>query len=199
MKRTITVFILILLFAAVSGLFAQTTSGKETTIEELYLQNLEVQIISEQASSTDYEMKLLALKSLKGMVDEGRITQDDERVMQILDSLSKEGVGKVVREDGRQINNFPMVRREACAILGQIGGEDAKNSLLNVLLSDNEPMVRAEAVYSLGLIGLNENNEVTKIISWVILQQDLTRPDNNFAFASILALEKIAEKNNGIK
>ena len=121
-----------------------------------------------------------------------------ERVMQILDSLSKEGVGKVVREDGRQINNFPMVRREACAILGQIGGEDAKNSLLNVLLSDNEPMVRAEAVYSLGLIGLNENNEVTKIISWVILQQDLTRPDNNFAFASILALEKIAEKNNGI-
>jgi len=193
-------FILILpAFAFAQAAAGGSESGKEATIEELYLQNVEIRIIKEQAVSEDREMKLLALRYLQEMVDEGRITGDDTVAIEVLDYLSSEGIGRITRENGLQVNNFPDVRRMACSILGQIGGEAAKDTLVDVLMSDNEPMVRSEAVYALGQIGLNENNEVSRAIAWIILQQDAVRPDNNFAFAALLALGKIAEKNNGIK
>lgn len=201
MKRRSAFILMVLgIFLASGFVYAQATGGtssggKEATIEELYLQNIELRIIGEQAASADFEMKLLALANLQSMMDEGRLP---EEAVKVLDYLAMEGIGRVIREGRLQVNNFPEVRRRACTILGQLGGEEAKDTLVKVLLTDNEPMVRSEAVYALGLIGLNENNEVTKAISWMVLQQDTTRPDNNFAFASLLALEKIASKNNGI-
>ncbi len=186
-------------FAAAQANTGTSGQGKEATIEERYLQNVEVQIIREQAYSADRDMKLLALRYLQEMVDDGRVSSDNTEAIKVLDYLSTEGISRIVRENGLQMNNFPDVRRMACTILGQIGGEESKDALVTVLLNDNEPMVRSEAVYALGQIGLNENNEVSRAIAWVILQQDTIAPDNNFAFAALLAFDKLAQQNNGIK
>jgi hypothetical protein len=59
-------------------------------------------------------------------------------------------------------------------------------------------MVLAEAAYALGVIGINENNQVSRSLASVVLSQDAIAPDNNFAFASLLAFEKIAQSNSGI-
>ena len=48
-------------------------------------------------------------------------------------------------------------------------------------------------------MGNNENNQVTQALSWTILNQDILSPDNNLAYAYLLAVEKIAGANSGIQ
>ena len=168
---------------------------KELTVEELYLKDIEFQILKEKAFSNDRDMKLKALDDLEKQINEGSVNKDNREVEFILEYLSMEGIGRKVLENRRLTNYFPEVRRRACNLLGKIGGEQAKNALIAVLLNDNEPMVKSEAAYALGNIGLNDNNEVVKALLFALNQQDPTRVDNNFAYAIILSLEKIAKKN----
>ena len=167
------------------------------TIEELYLsQDLEIQIMRSQALADDREMKLLALQTIRSMVEDGR---QNEGMYVILESLATEGSARQVRSNGAVINNFPEIRREATELLGQIGGDQAKNSLVRIMRDDPEPMVLAEAAYALGQIGLNENNEVSdRLVQTLIVENARATPDNNLAFAIILALERLSEASGGL-
>ncbi len=203
MKKTI-ILSMILLFFLSTGflLFSQESSSKskkELTVEELYLKNIEFQILKEKAFSNDRDMKLSALDDLEKKIDNGSVGPDDLDVEFILEYLAMEGITRKVIENKRLINYFPEVRRRACNLLGKIGGERAKNALIAVLMNDDEPMVKAEAAYALGVMGSNKNDEVVKALVFALDTQDPTRVDNNYAYAIILALEKIAKKNNGIK
>ncbi len=60
-------------------------------------------------------------------------------------------------------------------------------------------MGKAEAAYALGIIGLDEDGLVVKTLSEIISSQTAAAPDNNFAFAVCLAIDKIAQKNQGIR
>jgi plasmid stability protein len=191
--------ITVLPLSIIFGAFGQDSGTEESTVEELYLQNIEIMIIKEQASIVDRDMKLIALESIQEMVDDGKVDSDNLEIMNVLDYLSLEGIGTVVKEDNRQLNNFPEVRRRACNILGQVGGEESKEILTYVLRTDDEPMVLAEAAYALGEIGLNEASQVSEALAEAVLSQDALNPDNNFAFAALLAFKKLAEKNDGLR
>ena len=171
--------------------------GTERTIEELYLsQDLELQIMRSQALANDREMKELALRGIRDMVEGGAV---NEGVYVILESLAVEGVGRQVRSNGSVINNFPQIRREATELLGQVGGERAKDSLLRVMRDDPEPMVLAEAAYALGQIGMNDNNEVSDYMVQTLLRENASpTPDNNLAFSLVISLERISERTGGL-
>ena len=64
------------------------------------------------------------------MVDEGRMS-DEDAAFAILETLATETISREVRVGNRKVNNFPEVRRQACNLLGRIGGEKAKDSLLD--------------------------------------------------------------------
>jgi len=191
------IFALILLTTAFSALPAQNQA--EGTVEEFYLQSLEMQIIQEQAVTLDRDMKLLALSNIESMMDDGKVAQGDPEVHYILNYLVNEGVGHQVRENNRLINDYPVVRKEAAALMGKLGGENAKTSLLSILHQDAEPMVLSEAVYQLGIIGLNKNNEVSSAIAEAIRQQNVVNPSDNFAYACLLAFQKLASANGGLQ
>ena len=195
MKNIFTAVIIFFL-AVVPGLFAQ--SDDEITVEEFYLQNIEMVIIKEQASTLDRDSKLMALKNIEEMIDEGKVSEGDPEVHYILDYLAQEGIGREINEGGRMVNNMPVVRKEACTLLGELGGEDAKNTLVDIALKDNETMVLSEAVYALGKLGMNENNQVSQAIASIILTQNAIGPDDNFAYSAILSFEKLASANSGL-
>jgi HEAT repeat protein len=196
MKRTILFGMLVLL---AMPLVAQDEGEEQAsrTIEELYLsQDLELQIMRSQALADDRDLKRLALRGVRDMIASG--TQNDG-VYVILESLANEGVARQVRSSGSVINNFPEIRREATELLGEVGGERAKNSLLRIIRDDPEPMVLAEAAYALGRIGLNENNEVSDHMIQALLRENASAtPDNNLAFSIIISLERISEQNGGL-
>jgi HEAT repeat protein len=175
-------------------------TGKDVTIEQLYLsQDVELQILRTQALSEKRESQLLAIQTIQSMVHDGSLSQANPAIGVILDSLATGGLQRQVREGNHVVNNYPEVRREACNLLGDLGGQQATDALLTVVLQDNEPMVLSEAVYALGRIGLNKNNDVTGHIVWLLNRESTKRsPDNNLAFACLLAIQKLSEKNGGI-
>lgn len=170
------------------------SAQKSQTIEELYLsQNIELQMVRNQALSNDWELRSLALQTLRSMAGDGRITEENPGAFPILENLAK-------RERGPNTKNFNLIRREACNILGEIGGERSQRILLDVLMDDNEPMVLAEAVYGLGRIGSDRNGEVFNKLMWILQKENRKpAPDNNFAFSTLLTIEKIGKSENGIK
>ncbi len=198
MKRSLGVLIFLICLLTLPGsLFAQVDT--EGTVEEFYLQSMEMVIIESQADSLDRDTKLLALSNIENMLDDGQIEEGDPEVQYILNKLVNEGVGHQIRENNRLINDFPVVRKESCALLGKLGGESAKDSLISILKHDAEPMVLSEAVYQLGTIGLNEDNEVSTAIAEAVRIQNTLNPSDNFAYACLLAFQKLAKSNGGIQ
>jgi len=204
MEKRILIIIAALGLAGVVSVFGQSTSaatssGGEKTIEQLYLTNTAVRVLREEALSTDRDSQLLALSQIRNMVDNGKLPGNAAVTADLLSNLAYDGTVRPVIENNSIINDFPEVRRQACTLLGKVGGQSSVQILLRVVATDAEPMVLSEAVYSLGEIGLNPNNEVSQAIADAVIRQDATKPDNNFAFASLLAFDKLAKKNNGLK
>ncbi|WP_455381980.1 HEAT repeat domain-containing protein [Salinispira pacifica] len=211
-KRRIIVTLVVLVLAAGSVIAQQSSasaasssgsggsgSNKDVTIEQLYLsQDIELQILRSQATSNDRQVQMLALQTIRSMSQDGSI-QNNPGVGAVLQALATEGLQRQVREGNQIVNNYPDVRREACNLLGEMGGTAAKDTLLTVLLEDKEPMVVAEAVYALGKIGINDNNDVASHIAWVLNHETAkAAPDNNLAFACLLAVEKLSAKTGGV-
>ncbi len=180
-----------------SGSTADQAGSKEITIEELFLKSVEFQILREKAASDDYDVKMSALDDMEKRINAGFSGSDTAQIEFILEYLAMEGSGRITRENGRQVNNFPEVRRRAANLLGRVGTEEAKDALVRVLLIDDEPMVKAEAAYALGNLGMNPNNQVVKAIEFAYNMEDPTNPDQNFGYAISLAIEKLAQKTPG--
>jgi len=188
------VFLLSVLFAM--SLYAQEG---EQTIEELYLKSqVKVKIIKSEADSVDRDMKLIALQDIEKMINDGEVKSEDREVVGILSSLGSEGISNQVIEQGAVVNNFPMIRKEAVRLLGEVGGDSARESLINVLLTDNEPMVLAEAVVAISKVGLDDQGVAMAVLADAMRSQTALNKDNNFANAYVLAIENIAGGEQGI-
>lgn len=201
-KRSILMCVLIMLVAVVGFAQSEDAEGEtgSQTIEELYLsQDVELQIIRGQALSNNRDTKLLALQNIRQMIEDGSLSRDNSGMFTLLQSLASEGTSRQVRSNGGVINNYPDIRRQAAQLLGEVGGSQAKDVLISVLQDDPEPMVLSEAVYALGKIGDNEDNRTVEQIVRVLQVENASEsPDDNLAYASLLALEKIAESQGGL-
>lgn len=186
---------------AASGTTASggTSSSGQLTVEEKRLQSsVEVQVITSLVAENGRAEKLKALEYIRNMVDKGKVKENNKEVVALIEELGGEGTTKQVVEKGRIVNDYPDVRREAAEVLGQIGGPQAREALVNMMLKDKEPMVISEAVYSLGLIGGGDQQaRVESIIVSILKNQDIVKPDANFAYAAVSALEMFGKKNNG--
>ncbi len=191
-------FVTALALLILAGAASHAQTGEEerpATIEDVFLrQQIEMQILASQARSTDYENKLLALETIRRMHENGNL-QTGSQTFQIVQLLATEGTSNQVRQAGRVINNYPVVRKEAAALLGDIGGREAQEVLLGVIRDDPEPMVLAEAIYALGKIGPEGNSDMVAnhIVHTLIRENARVAPDNNLALATLLALQRLFE------
>jgi hypothetical protein len=169
------------------------------TIEQLYLsQEVEIQLLRTQAFSNTREGKALALQDIKSGIEAGKYSSDSKEVMVILDALAGEGVYRTVRTNGELSNDFPDIRKDSVALLGLIGGKAARDILIKVLHSDKEPMVQAEAIYALGNAKDASKDNLPYMAEILHNNSALSTPDQNLAYAALLAVEKIAVKEKGI-
>jgi len=185
---------------ATAMVMGQTSSSgnreREMSVEQSYLQeSVELMIIREQSRAESRDMKLVALEYIDDAINRGN-TSDEIRAA--LEYLALEGVVNKTRENGRLVNNYPDIRMKAASYLGQLGTVEAQNALKKMVIADNEPMVISEAVKSLGTIGMNNNDEITDTISFVVSRYDVLNPDNNLAYSALNAFERIAQTNGRI-
>ena len=191
--RNITFFLIVL--AVISG-FPLSAQESEQTIEQLYLQNaIKTQIIKTEASSLDREIKMVALESIEEMIN---ANEANPEIAAILRELSGEGVTSVIREEGVVINDFPEIRRESARLLGELGTQEAADSLQTILLTDTEPMVLSEAVISISKIDVQDTVMRDRALVEIIYRQSAVNKDNNFAIAYLEAVENIIVREGKI-
>jgi hypothetical protein len=189
--------VLLVLLAPALLVMGQSGTGSERSVEESYLQeSVEMMIIREQTRADSREMKMIALEYIGDAINRGN-TSDDVR--QALEYLGLEGVLNRARENGRLVNNYPDVRREAAKYLGQMGTPEAKDALLKMIYVDTEPMVLQEAIKSLADIGNDDNGKTISTIAWILQKFDNLNPDNLMALSAIEAFEKLGAANGGLK
>jgi len=192
MKKSLaTVLVLLIVFSGFA--FAQSDEDRPSTIEDVFLrQQIELQILASQARSTERENKLIALETVRSMYESGDLQASPE-TFAIIELLATEGTSNQVRQSGRVINNYPVVRKEAAALLGDVGGPRAQSVLLVMVREDPEPMVLAEAVYALGKIGPQENADMVAnhIVYTLTRENAKISPDNNLALATLIALQRL--------
>jgi HEAT repeat protein len=204
MKKSMSVcVILVLLFMVSFANYSQSSPGApakdERTVEESYLEEtLEALVIREQAQAESLKMKEEAIKSIREAFKEGRKNED---IYKALDYLALEGIVRITRTAGvgKPTNNFPKIRSDACGLLGEMQTEAAKDTLVKVVYADDEPMVIASAVRALGTMGKLINEEATQAIVYMANRYDILAPDSTLAFETLVAFERIAEANGGIK
>ena len=109
-----------------------------------------------------------------------------------MDQLAGEGVLSESRTNGRRMNNFPEVRRQACLLMAKVPGEHTKNQLINVLVADDEPMVLSAAVQSLAAINPENADEVIEAIAYVNKRNSVLNPTSSLAWEVVDAYEKLA-------
>ncbi len=206
-SRFAALLLLLPMFAALPAAAQESRPARVPTIEELYLTNPWVMSVREEALSYDADIKMQALSDIEKRMSDGKLKGDDEQSVQaILIGLADEGTRYAVSEDRRLVNYYPTVRRKAAQLLGRLGSETSDAvvrdraifKLLDVLSFDEEVMVKAEAVYGLGVIGNNDEGVVAEVIADSIRRQGSVAPDNNYAYATALAIEKLADKNQGM-
>jgi len=190
---------LFLLTAFMSASLMGISAQSEKTIEELYLQkSIESIIIEGEAYSDSEELKKIALKDIEQMIDDGRISDTDTHILNILDDLAKEGLYNKKVRNGIVVNDYIEVRMESCKLLGSIGGEIARDTLIDVIALDHQITVKSEAIVAISKIPLDEDDEVLESIYNAIYIENQINKDNNFAYATLIAMENIAKNNNGI-
>jgi hypothetical protein len=187
----------VLSLVAVSAVMGQTNSNRELSVEESYLQESnEIRIIREQSRGDSEEQKLLALEFIMDAIGRGN---DGEEIRASLEYLATEGTVVIARENGRLVNNHPLVRKQAVEYLGEMGTPEAKDTLIRIIRADNESMVLAEAFKSLAKIGINDNDETVNSISTVLRHYNALKPDDYLAYTALEAYERLAEASGGIK
>lgn len=182
----------LLMLAGSFFLFAE----EESSVENEYLNDIDGEIIMTLAESDEYDNKLVALQYLQNAIDGGNTS---EQVVAALDRLAGEGINNQSRKNGRLMNNFPEIRRQACLLMGQIPTEHSKNQLVSIAVADAEPMVVAAAVKSLGDIGINTNDEVVDAISYANRRNQVLNPTSSLAMEVLDSMEKLAPNTENKK
>ena len=169
---------------------------KESSVESEYLNDVDGDIIMTLAESDEYDNKLVALQYLQTALDDGNTSA---AVIQALDRLAGDGLTTQNRTNGRLMNNFPEIRREACKLMAKVPTEHSKNMLISIAVADNEPMVIAAAVKSLGEIGINENDEAVDAIAFANRRNQVLNPTSSLALEVLNAFEMLADSTENKK
>ena len=203
MKLSRKVFVASAMMIAGSFVFAQTQqvqkksdSEKETSVESEYLNDVDGDIIMTLAESDEYDNKLVALQYLQSALEDGNTS---DAVIQALDRLAGDGLTTQNRTNGRLMNNFPEIRREACKLMAKVPTEHSKNTLISIAVADNEPMVIAAAVKSLGEIGINQNDETVEAIAFANRRNQVLNPTSSLALEVLNAFEMLNDSTENKK
>jgi hypothetical protein len=183
---------------SVVGQQRQQQTDREMSVEESYLQEaIELMIIRETARSDSRDQKLIALEYIGNAIERGN-TGDEIR--SALEYLALEGTQNRAIENKRLVNDYPDIRRQAARYLGSIDTLEAKIALIRICTVEKESMVLMEAVKSLGTISAGSSEDAVTVIVWIVNRFNVSSaPDNLLALAAIDSLDKIAERDNGLK
>jgi hypothetical protein len=173
-------------------------SFSQGTLEEQLLNPKELKLRSYfyQATAGNRDIKLLVLENLLKEFDAQGYTENDKTLVDLLSVLSQEGSKRVIYENGRKINDFPDVRRASVMVLAKVGGADARDILVDALLSEKNDVVKAEICIALESDNIGDNASGDALNALIYTYRKSYKPSENFVFAVINVVKKLAKPNS---
>ena len=121
MKRTILVFICTILTFSVFNTFASTPEEELLSRKEQKLKNY----LSE-VKAGDRTSKERVLDEILNGFDSEKYSEDDKKLVELVDFLMGEGSIRKEFENGRLKNDYPEIRRKSVKVMAKIGGSGAR-------------------------------------------------------------------------
>ena len=149
------------------------------------------QVIQSMATSGDPQIKAILLNELALDIDSGKTAKGDTASIATLKTVVLEGLYSIDVTESSNTKTLPEIKVRACRLLGKVGGDEAKDVLIELIKNEQEPVVLAEAMLALGelKIALIEYDFI--IIANQIRTQDLTTRDNYFASSVISCVQSL--------
>jgi hypothetical protein len=166
------------------------------TIEEQMLKQKEAKLKVYQISAKtgDRKTKSDLLDKIYSEFDDAKYSSKDADLMDLAVYLSEEGSIRKEYLNNTVSNDFPEVRRKAVILLQKLGGPQAREALINVLVSDKNSTVKAEVCNALTQVKDNEKGDALRALVYVY--RTTYKPDANLVFAIINAVKEIAKSNS---
>jgi len=185
MKKIIVVSLLSLFCM---GLFA----ADDGTIEGKLLAEkmLAIKKYTYAAKMGDRAQKSSVLDDILNTFDRLGFNENDKELVQLVSFLAEEGSIRQEYENNRLTNDFPDVRRKSVQVLARIGGDTARDALINILHTDQNPAVKAEACNALAKVKDNKDGKALNALVYVY--RSTYRPDPYLIQSIITAVKQIA-------
>jgi hypothetical protein len=151
------------------------------------------QVIQSMATSSNPQLKSLLLDELAYDIESGKISAGDSASIETLKTVVLEGLNSIDVTESSYTKILPDIKVKACRLLGAVGGDDAKNVLIELIKNEREPVVLAEAMRALGQLKITLSTYDFIIIANQIRTQDLKARDNYFASSVISCVESLYE------
>ncbi|OHD07315.1 MAG: hypothetical protein A2086_03120 [Spirochaetes bacterium GWD1_27_9] len=167
------------------------------TISLIYPQTIELELLQkkEKKINTYYNMAMIMkdktektkiLEAILNEFDKEGYSAKDKKIISIAEKFLMEGVFDKEYENGRLINDFPEVRLQAVKLLAKIGGDNQRDLLMNIFISDDNLVVKAEACEAFIQFGETANGDVVRTIIYVYRKYQPRYPKLIFAMINAL-------------
>ena len=144
----------------------------------IYSQTLELELLKRKENrinsyynlakvAKDKNDKIKIMEDILNEYDKEGYSKKDKKLIDIADKFVMEGVFDKEFEGNRLINDFPEVRLQAVKLLAKIGGDNQRDMLMNIFISDDNLVVKAEACEAFIQFGETANGDVVRTIIYV--------------------------------
>jgi len=193
MSKNVLLLLVFSFFTVMMGFSNETPEQKLLREAKREERERAINIYFYQSRSGGREEKLDALDKILNEWGKLLYTQEDKRLVDLAIYLAEEGTVRREYRDNMLINNYPEVRKKACMVLGKLGGDGARDALVNILITDEDPEVRVEACNQLAAVGDNSRAEVLRTL--VYIYRSTYRPEPRLVLALINAVKNVARNS----
>ena len=153
--------------------------------------DIEKTLITSYSMSDDIQLHHKVLEIIRTRFDEGREIDDD--IMNIIKAMAKSSITKEVYEDGIHIKTNLEVQLKSISLLGELGGQEALDSMTALLKLSNVYPILLETINSSAAIKAESYDEFIDALVAVMKKQHYLTLDNGFAFAALYTLDRLTE------
>lgn len=167
---------------------SQDSAGRA---QALTREQVDQQIIEHALASPLLSDKIAAIDYAEKLVSSGQLQKQDTDLVALLGRLATEGTQDQTRTGTKTSNDFPSIRARAVALLGKIGGAQAREAALRVLSTDRDTLVLAEAARALGDLIDQPTPAERDAITRTLQYNDHGARDDYLAFEAVSTIEKL--------
>jgi len=156
----------------------------------LYLESLADSAVREQVSQF--------LSEVRVRVDRQSLGKSTWYIVRLLEKLAGTGLIDVDYRNQKVINDFPDLRAEAAAALGEIGSAASRWTLIHVVQAEQDPYALSAEITALGRLGFDGDGSSVRTITGAFVRAGASPPNYRVAAATVEALNGIAASSGSM-